>query len=117
MDWQQILSAVVIAAIGIALPPLGIMLLNWLKGQKWVQKAHLEGFFTTMVPQVIQWVEVWAEQLTKSGKKPDAAAKMSKFKELLKAQVPTNANLSDEEVALRAEAELKKLNGLVGPHQ
>ena len=115
MDWQQILSAVIIAVIGIALPPLSLILLNWLKSQKWVQKAHLEGFFESMVPQVVQWVEYWADQYAKrnSGKKAAPEAKMNKFRELLKAELPTDAKMTDDQLALRAEAELRKLkNGL-----
>jgi hypothetical protein len=109
MDWQQILSAVVTAVVGIALPPLSIMLLNWLKNQRWVQKAHLEDFFAAMVPQVVQWVEFWADQLAAKGEKPSGEAKMAKFKELLKEQLPTSAKITDEELMLRAESELVKM--------
>lgn len=114
MDWMQLLGIVVTAVCGIALPPLTIMFLNWLKTQKWVKKVHLEGFFQAMVPQVVQWVEYWAEQIGKDGEKPTSEAKKAKFLELLKKEAPDSLKgLTDDEIAMRAEAELAKLkNGL-----
>jgi hypothetical protein len=116
MNWHEILSLVITALVGVVLPPLGVMFLNWIKKQKWVQKLHLEDFFGAMVPQVVQWVEYWAEQYAKehNGEKPPSAAKRDKFVELLKKEMPTNVKMTDDEIAMRAEAELMKLkNGLL----
>jgi len=106
MNWQEILYIVVTSVVGIALPPLSLMFLNWLKTQKWVAKLHLENFFGAMVPQVVQWVEYWAEQLPHP---PSSEEKMAKFVSLLKQELPTSVKMTDEEFAVRAEIELKKL--------
>lgn len=110
MNWEQIFGTALVAFLGVALPPLTVMFLNWLKKQKWVQKLHLEGFFEAMVPQVVQWVEYWAQQLAEKGEKPSGEDKMAKFVELLKKEAPDNLKgLTDEDIAMRAEAELMKL--------
>ena len=107
--WAQLI-AVLVSCLAPVLAFGGAMLLKWLKTQTWVQKAHLEAFFAGMVPLIIQWVESWAST---QKEKPTPEAKMAKFKELLKANLPKGAGISDEELALRAEAELAKLkNGL-----
>ena len=104
-SWAQLLvvfGPLLVAALGFG----GKVLLTWLRKQAWVQKMHLEQFFTTMVPEVIQWVESW-EKL--QDEKPTPEAKAAKFKELLKSNLPKGADISDEELALRAETELRKL--------
>lgn len=112
--WQQIL-AIVLPILGTIVAALAPILLKWLQNQKWVQKAHLEDFFGAMVPQVVQWVEYWAENLVKQGKPaPTGEEKMAKYLELLKAELPANVSMTDEKFALRAEAELKKLKAASG---
>jgi len=114
--WQQVL-AIVLPILGTIVAALAPILIKWLQNQKWVQKAHLENFFGAMVPQVVQWVEYWAENLVKNGgekAKPTPEQKMAKFKELLKKELPANANLTDEQFALRAENELRKLKNGAG---
>ena len=109
-SWQQLI-AVLVSCLVPVLAFGGKMLLEWLKKQQWVQKAHLEQFFAGMVPLIIQWVESWASTQTE---KPTSEAKMAKFKELLKANIPKGIGISDEEMMLRAEAELKKLKDGAG---
>ena len=114
MDWNQILTILVgalVTAILTVLPPLALMFLKWLQNQAWVKKLHLEDFFGAMVPQAVQWVEYWAEQLVKKGEaKPTGEAKMAKFVEYLRTNAPDNLKgLTDSDIALRAETELKKL--------
>jgi len=108
-SWAQLITVLITALIPV-LAFGGKVLLTWLKKQKWVEKAHLEDFFAAMIPQIIQWVESWA---TAQATKPTSEAKMAKFTELLKAQLPAGS-MTDEEITLRAEAELKKLKELSG---
>jgi len=103
---QQILAIVVpilVAALGAVTP----ILLNWLKSQKWVQKAHLEDFLAAMVPQVVEWVDAWAEELTKKegGKKPTGEEKLAKAKEILAEKAPMLKG--ETEIMGRIEAALK----------
>ena len=110
-SWAQLITIVISCLVPI-LAFGGKMLLTWLKKQEWVQKAHLENFFTQMVPTLIQWVESWAATQTDT---PSGEAKMEKFKELLKSNLPKGIVISDEELILRAETELRKLKvGLGG---
>jgi hypothetical protein len=114
--WQQVL-AIVLPILGTIVAALAPILIKWLQNQKWVQKLHLENFFGSMVPQVVQWVEYWAENMVKEGgekAKPTSAQKMAKFKELLKKELPASTNMSDEQFAMRAEAELRKLKNGAG---
>ena len=109
-SWQQLI-AVLVSCLVPVLAFGGKMLLTWLKTQSWVQKAHLEEVFAGLIPLVIQWVESWASA---QPEKPTPEAKMAKFKELLKANLPKGTKVSDEELALRAEAELAKLKEASG---
>ena len=102
---QQILAIV----IPIMLTILGLLspiLLAWLKKQTWVQNAHLEDFLAALIPQVVEWVESWGEELIKSGnEKPTGEQKLAKAKEILAAKAPM---LKDEtEIIGRIEAALK----------
>jgi len=103
--WAQLL-AVLIPAIVSLLVLGGKMLMEWVKTQKWVQKAHLESVFAGLIPLAIEWVESWAGM---QAEKPTSEAKMDKFKTLIKASLPAGTKVSDEELTLRAEAALKKM--------
>lgn len=103
--WAQLI-AVLVSCLVPVLAFGGKMLITWLGKQAWVQKAHLESFFSGMVPLVIQWVESWASL---QAEKPTPEAKAAKFKELLKANLPKGVKISDEELALRAETQLRVL--------
>lgn len=102
---QQILAIVVpivVAAIGAVTP----ILISWLKKQKWVQKAHLEDFLSALIPQVVEWVEYWANELVKKGgEKPTPEAKLAKAKEILAEKAPMLKN--ETEIMGRIEAALK----------
>ena len=105
MDWKTILATVIpflVAALG-ALSPV---IINWLKTQKFVQKAHLENIISALIPQIIEWVEYWAEELAKKGEKPTSEQKLAKAVEFLKNEV--NVPVSTEIVS-RIEAALKKI--------
>jgi hypothetical protein len=111
MDWQQILAIVIpplIAALGGLVP----VLLAWLKKQKWVEQAHLEDFFSALLPQVFEWVEYWAEHLyePKFGKKPTSEMKMAKAIEMVKTHLPKHVvkTMTDEAIRLRLEHTIKK---------
>jgi hypothetical protein len=111
-DSAESILAVVGPIVGTILTIATPFIIMWLKKQSWVKKAHLENFFQTMVPQVVQWVDSWDEDLVKEGgdkAKPTPQQKDAKFKQLLKAQLPAKASITDEELALRAKAELKAL--------
>lgn len=106
MDWKEFLAAVlpaVFAFLGVAVP----VLLKWLKTQEIVQKAHLEGLLDTMVPAIVEWVEVWAEDFVKTyDRKPGGKAKLEKAVEYLQKEIP-RVEMTGELVK-RIEAALRK---------
>lgn len=103
--WQELLAVVVpilIAALSACAP----IIISWLKTQKIVQKMHFEDLIATMIPQIIAWVEYWAEQLTKQGTKPTSEQKLAKALELINIEVPGVKLTTD--IVSRIETELKK---------
>lgn len=108
MEWEDVLKIVVPILVSL-LPPLLVMLIKWLKTQTWVQKAHLETIFETLIPQVVEWVEYWASELVKNGgTKPTSKEKMDKALSLLKEHIPETAKIT-EQTKLRLEVALQKL--------
>jgi len=108
VDWTPIIAAAVTALIGI-LGTLGPIAIKWLQSQNLVQKLHLENLVGALIPQVIEWVEYWAEQLVKSGQpKPTSSDKLGKALELLKTAAPMITKVADDNLILRIETELKK---------
>jgi hypothetical protein len=110
MDWKAVLAIVIpflLAALGQLVP----MLLEWLKNQKWVQAAHLEDLFATLLPQAFEWVEYWAKKIYEPtfGKAPSGEMKLAKNIELIRKHLPKQANkmLTDEDIRLRIEHTLK----------
>jgi hypothetical protein len=110
IDWTPVIAAIITAIIAV-LGTLGPVVIKWLQSLKVVQQLHLENLVAALIPQVIEWVEYWAEQLIKKGQpKPTGPEKLAKGLELLKAAAPTIASMADENLILRIETELK--NGL-----
>lgn len=106
MDWKEILAIIIPIVVSI-LPPLSVMLIKWLKTQSFIQKAHLEDIVATLIPQIVEWVEYWAEQIGKNGSKPTSEEKLEKAKEFLAKELPEFPVTS--EVELRIENALKKI--------
>lgn len=107
--WQEILAAV--------LPPLAAALmagvpalLKWLKSQEWVQKLHLESMLSVIIPQVIEWVEWWAQNIfpEKFGRDPSSDEKLAKAVQMVQAKMPPWALVDLEELRLRIESALSK---------
>lgn len=111
--WQEILTTalttlltIVVPIIVTALAAAAPIIIAWLKNQKIVQRLHLEDLLAAMVPQVVEWVEWWAENLVKEGKaKPASEEKLAKAIELLTAKIPSLGN--SDELRMRIETELR----------
>jgi len=103
--WQEILAIVVpilVAALCAATP----VIIAWLKSQKYIQLLHLEDLMAVLVPQVVEWVEWWAEQLVKNGEpKPASNDKLIKALSILEQKVP--AIKSEAELRMRIETALQ----------
>ena len=101
MEWHEILG-IVLTGVASILAALSPILIQYLKNLKIVKQAHLEALVDSLVPQVIEWVEYWAEQA--GGK--TSTEKLEKAKEFLFKKIPY---LKDhEDIVLRIETALRK---------